>query len=99
MTEDDEATITPTAHAYAELQKWMVGARVDSVKQDGGTWVCQLSRDGATSWIVWNPDHNANFDRPKDADTIRKLSGDRTGITGSRIEIGATPVLLEKAAH
>ena len=99
MTEDDEATITPTAHAYAELQKWMVGARMDSVRQDGGTWVCQLSRDGATSWIVWNADHNANFDRPKDIDTVRKLSGDRTAITGSRIEIGATPVLLEKAAH
>jgi len=76
-----------------------VGARMDSVRQDGGTWVCQLSRDGANSWIVWNPDRNVDFDRPKDVDTIRKLSGDRTGITGNRIEIGATPVLLEKAAH
>ncbi len=99
MTQDDEATVTPTAHAYAELQKWMVGARMDSVRQDGGTWVCQLSRDGANSWIVWNPDRNVDFDRPKDVDTIRHLSGDRSGITGNRIEIGATPVLLEKSAH
>jgi len=99
MTQDDEASVTPTAHAYAELQKWMVGARMDSVRQDGGTWVCQLSRDGANSWIVWNPDRNVDFDRPNDVDTIRKLSGDRTGITGNKIEIGATPVLLEKSAH
>jgi hypothetical protein len=99
MTEDDEATATPTARAYAELQKWLVGAHMDALTQDNGAWICRLSRGGATSWIVWNPDRNVDFDRPKDVDTIRKLSGDRTGITGNRIEIGATPVLLEKAAR
>jgi hypothetical protein len=99
MTEDDEATMTPTARAYAELQKWMVGARMDSASHDGGTWACQVSRDRATSWIVWNPDRNTSFDRPKDVDTIRKLSGDQSAITGNKIEIGPTPVLLERSGH
>jgi hypothetical protein len=99
MTEDDEATPTPTAHAYAELQRWLVGAHMDSLKQNNGIWICGLSRDGATSWIVWNPDRDSNFERPKDVDTIRNLAGDRTGITGNKIEVGATPVLLEKAVH
>lgn len=100
LTEDDEATSTPTARAYAELQKWMVGARMDSVKQDGGTWICQLSRDRANSWILWNPDHDTKFDLPKSSDVnmIRKLSGDRAIFTGNKVVVGPTPILLEKSA-
>jgi len=97
MTEDDEATSTPSAKAYAELQKWMVGARMDSVRQDRGTWICQLSRGSSNSWIVWNPDGKAEIERPKEACTIRKLSGESIGISGNRIEIGPTPVLVDRS--
>ena len=101
MTEDDEATATPTARAYAELQKWLVGARMDSIKQGDGTWLCQLSRDGVKSFILWNPDHGTTVDLPKSADvnTIRKLSGDRSNFTGTKVEVGPTPILLEKLVH
>ena len=99
MTDDDEATPTPTARAYVELQKWMVGAHMNSIRQDRGTWICQLSRDGRNSWIVWNPDRKADFDRPKGADTIRTLSGDAAGISGNRIEVGSTPILVDKPVH
>jgi hypothetical protein len=99
MTESDEATSTPTAKAYAELQKWMVDARMESLRQDHGTWICQLSRGGAASFIVWNPDHKIDFERPRDVDTIRRLSGESTAISGNKVEIGPTPVLLDRATH
>lgn len=99
MTEDDEATSTPTAKAYAELQDWMVGARMDSIRQDRGTWICQLNRDGRNTWVVWNPDRKSEFNRPKGDDTIRTLSGETSRISGNRIEVGPTPVLVEKSAH
>ncbi|MBZ5679766.1 MAG: beta-galactosidase [Acidobacteriia bacterium] len=101
MTEDDEATSTPTARAYAELQRWMVGARMDSVKKDDATWICQLSRDGMNSWILWNPDHNTRFDVPRawGVGTVRRLSGDSASFSGGKIEVGTTPILVEKSAH
>jgi hypothetical protein len=101
MTEDDEATSTPTARAYAELQRWMVGARMDSVKKDDGTWICQLSRDGASSWILWNPNHNTKFEVPKawNASSVRRLSGDSADYPGGKIEVGPTPILVEKSTR
>jgi hypothetical protein len=101
MTEDDEATPTPTARAYAELQKWMVGARMDSIEQHDGTWLCQLSRGVVKSFILWNPDHSTTVDLPKSADvkTIRKLSGERSNFTGMKVDVGPTPILLEKLVH
>jgi hypothetical protein len=101
MTEDDEATTTPTARAYTELQHWLVGARMDSVKQKDGTWICQMSRENTKFWIVWNPSRNTKFDLPKSsrANTIRKLSGDRAGVAGDQIDVGPAPVLLENSAR
>lgn len=99
MTEADEATSTATARAYAEIQKWMVGARMESITEDRGTWICQLSRDGAISFIVWNPERKVDFDRPKDVNTVHKLTGESAGISGNKVEISSTPVLLDRSTH
>jgi 8-oxo-dGTP pyrophosphatase MutT (NUDIX family) len=74
---------------------------MDSVKQDGGTWICQLSRDGANSWIVWNANHNTKFEVPKswNVNLARRLSGDSANFPGGKIEVGETPMLLEQAAR
>jgi hypothetical protein len=101
MTESDEATATSTARAYAELQQWLIGARMESVERRGGAWVCQLSRDGVASWIIWNPDRKTAFDLPGsfDADDVRKLSGVTAKFSGRRVDIGPEPILLEKSVH
>jgi Glycosyl hydrolases family 39 len=97
MTEDDESTLTATARAYTELAKWMIGARMSSFKEDDGAWVCQLDRDGSSSWILWS-NHNSKFDVPKSwgATSARRLSGDTSSFPGGKIEVGTVPILLEK---
>jgi hypothetical protein len=101
MTESDETTVTSSAKAYAEIQQWLIGARMDSLQQKDGIWISQLSRDGANSWIVWTPDRNARFDVPKsfDVNEIRSLSGEIVKFPGGKIEIGPAPVLLEKSVR
>jgi len=101
MTADDEATATPAAHAYAELQRWLIGARMQSVKQDGDTWICQLNRKNADSWILWNSERTTKFEVPKswDVNTLRTLSSSRTSFADGKVEIGPTPVLLERSTR
>ncbi len=101
MTEDDESTPTDTARAYAVLQQWLIGARMTSCKEDHGNWVCQLNRDGRDFWIVWNSERNKGFDVPKswNVDSVRRLSGESSRLQGSKVEIGGTPVLLEKSTR
>ncbi|HVN18029.1 MAG TPA: glycosyl hydrolase [Dongiaceae bacterium] len=98
MTEQDESTSTPAARAFGELRAWMVGARMESARQrEDGTWMCKLTRDDHGSWALWNPDRNVKVDVPKDwnVKNIRTLSGDRQAISGNKVEVGATPILLE----
>ena len=72
---------------------------MESIKRDHDSWICQLSRNGTSSYIVWNAERKVDFDRPKDVDTIRKLSGESVAISGNKIEISSTPVLLDRSPH
>jgi hypothetical protein len=99
FTEEDESTATISAHAYAEIQKWMIGSRVDSCESDdGGTWVCKLSRESSpAAWILWNEDHSSRFEIPKSwqIQTCTKLSGERSACSAGQVDVGEIPILLE----
>jgi len=104
FTQEDQATATNSAHAYAEVQKWMIGSRMESCeRQADENWVCKLTREsGSGAWILWNERQSGKFDVPKSWGVTRltKLSGESSGWNGSTLDISELPVLLEaQPAH
>ena len=99
LTEADGATTKPPAKAYAEVEDWLVGARMVMCDTYGGIWNCRLSREGGYSgWIVWSTKGTRQFPiqpiwgvkRMRDLyGNVRKLSGIRN------VAIGSMPILLE----
>lgn len=103
LTEKDGKTVKLPGTAYAETQKWLVGARMtDCESNSEKTWTCQLKRNhGYTAWIMWNPDRKLTFNVPKNwgVRQLRDLTGLRRNLpTISRIQIGPSPLLLERSA-
>jgi hypothetical protein len=99
LTEADGKTLKPPATAFAETEKWLVGAQMASCLPDqSGTWICELTRPGHRAWVVWNPARSVEFNIPK-AWTVseeRELSGRRLSLGPAAIvSIGTAPVLLE----
>lgn len=101
FTDEDEASATISAHAFAEVQKWLIGSRMESCARDSNsTWVCKLTRESHRSaWILWNEDHHAKFDAPKawNIQTCTKLTGERASCGGNQLDIGELPVMVEAA--
>ena len=100
LTEADGQTLKPPATAFAETEKWLVGAQMVSCISDrSGTWICELSRLGHRSWVVWNPARTAEFQIPAawTANEERELSGRRLRLPpATAVSIGPAPVLLEQ---
>jgi hypothetical protein len=102
LVDYDAKTLKSPAIAYGEIQKWLIGARMDSCANDAnGTWTCVISRDGGyRGWIVWNPDGRRTFNLPVpsqwDAVRIRDLLGHMTNLApGASVEVSVMPHLLE----
>lgn len=97
MTEDDDTTLTPAGRAYGVIQKWLIGARMDSCNQDAdNTWTCQLTRDGVHQWIVWNPDGKKTISVPSSwhPKSVTPLLEEAHPWTGSSLDVGPVPVLV-----
>jgi hypothetical protein len=102
LTEVDGTTIKPPAIAYAETQKWLVGAKMTECKSDSEeTWTCQLTRSGDyTAWIVWNPKRKLTFKVPRAwrIHQVKNLTGNRRKLANlKRLKIGHSPLLLERS--
>ncbi len=104
FTEKDGKTVKSPANAYAEVEKWLIGAVMLSCDSNAdGTWVAELSRPGSYhGWIVWNPARTVNFTPPGSwkVKQVRDLAGKTERVHPDRpsISIGASPVLLESQA-
>jgi hypothetical protein len=101
LTEADGKTLKPPATAFAETEKWLVGAQMVSCLPDrSGTWICELTRPARRAWVVWNPARSLEFKIPE-AWTVseeRELSGRRLSLSPAAIvSIGPAPVLFESA--
>jgi hypothetical protein len=109
LTDYDARTPKPVAIAYAEVQKWLVGAKMTSCTSDEqNTWVCELKRDGDGSnsalgnystWIVWNPDRSLSFNLPQTwgVQQARDLLGTKRSLSeANQVEISSSPILLER---
>jgi len=100
LVKEDNKTLTPAGVAYGEIYDWLVGARMDECHSDlRYTWTCQLTRDrDYQAWILWNPDRSSSFSVPEEwkVAQVRYLNGERRRFQGSKVEIGPTPILLER---
>lgn len=112
LTEYDARTPKPVATAYAEVEKWLVGAQMTSCESDKeNTWVCQLKRHAYGSdsvlraylaWIVWNPDQSFSFNLPQiwRVQQVRDLSGTTRRLPQvNQVEVSPSPLLLERLAQ
>jgi hypothetical protein len=95
-TQADNQTLTPAGQADGVVQQWLEGARMDWCKSDDGNWSCQLEKGGVKQWIVWNPSGSKNFSVPSSwhAVTATPLLGSPQPVSGSRVQIGMSPILL-----
>lgn len=99
--EEDNQTLKPAGQAYGVIQQWLIGARMDWCNQDTDhTWKCQLNRNGALQWIVWNPDGTKSFTVPTSwhANSVTPLLGQPQGFSDSTVQVGPTPEILAQSA-
>jgi hypothetical protein len=106
LVDHDGKTLKSPAIAYGEIQKWLIGARMDSCAADTAeTWTCTISRDGRYhGWIVWNPDGRRTFKLSVPSQwnvvRIRDLLGHMSSLApGASVEVSIMPHLLEAPGH
>jgi hypothetical protein len=95
-----DGTPTAAAHAYAEVTKWILGARMQSCGEDlDKTWVCSLTRDrNYHAWVLWNPHKTRMFSVPSSWHVrfVTGLEDVQQGASGvTRVKVGPSPVLLQ----
>jgi hypothetical protein len=102
LVDHDGRTLKSPAIAYGEIQKWLIGARMDSCTTDTSeTWTCAISRDGGYhGWIVWNPStcRTFNYPVPPQWNVIRLINlwGHEYALaSGASVEVTVMPNLLE----
>ena len=100
FTNSDGKTPTPIASSYTQIQKWMVGANMQTCGANSTkTWICRFARQGQPFWIVWNPDRDLTFTIPKHwkVGKVQDLAGTNTTLPDSRqITVDFSPVLLSR---
>jgi hypothetical protein len=104
LIEPDGHTVKQSAKAYADIQTWLIGARISSCARDAGdTWVCERRSVANTpSWVVWNSTGHTPFRPPAGwrIASMRPLLGEpQTLPAGRDIEVGPMPILLEPSVH
>jgi hypothetical protein len=98
LTEKDNTALTPAGVAYRTVEQWMIGSVLNRcVNSSDGFWVCDLSRNGSESHIVWNPGSDRTFTLPQNwnATRIIDLQAHESPFSGNSISVGAQPVLLQ----
>ena len=97
LTEPDGATLTKAGVAYGVLQKWIVGATLNSCSENNGLHVCSLVlASGNQGHIAWMTSGTENLTVPGDwsASGVSALDG-TTGQVGTTIEVGEEPILVQ----
>jgi hypothetical protein len=101
LNEYDGRTPKLSATAYGVVQRWLVGAVVNSCAPDAqGTWVCRLSRADGSAWVLWNPDRTLQFAPPRawDVRRVETVAGVATTVLPDvPVTIGPSPLLLRGA--
>jgi hypothetical protein len=98
LIRSDNAALTPAGQAFATIQQWMVGASMsECLASENGDWVCEMKRDGANQYIVWNTGGSRSFRLSRDwhASQYTQLNAVVNKISGDSIPIGIQPELIQ----
>jgi hypothetical protein len=88
----------PEVASYNLVQQWMVGASMISscASDSSGTWSCTLGRSGGyRALVLWNSTRTVTYQVPEQYIDLRDLFGDLQSLSGSSVEVGNSPVLVE----
>jgi hypothetical protein len=98
----DNKSLLPAGQAYDTIQKWLVGASMDTCNESSShIWTCQLHRGDESQWMVWTlDDAEKTFSLPSSwhAQGVTPLLGESQKINGSSILISEVPVLVAAKA-
>lgn len=99
LMESDGKTMKAPAIAYNVTYSWLNGAMMLSCGQsNNGVWVTRITRaNGNKASIVWSTNGSTSFELPKEweAKTISDLTGNKTALSTSSINISSMPVMVE----
>ena len=88
----------PDVIAYDTVQQWMEGASMPSAcaHDPGNTWTCSLSRAGGyQALVLWNSGKTLSYQAPVQYSDFRDLTGNVHPLSGGRVQVGDSPVLIE----
>jgi hypothetical protein len=88
----------PDVTAYNAVQQWMEGASMPSAcaLDSGNTWTCPLSRAGGyQALVLWNSSKTLSYQAPVQYNDFRDLAGNVGSLSGGRVQVGDSPVLIE----
>jgi hypothetical protein len=98
-------TLLKPGIAYAQLNKWLVGAKLSSACAARGTvWTCKLSRTGGyQAEAIWDTAESCNHGSCGTVEYIvdptykqyRTIDGETIPIKYSKVPIGIKPILVE----
>lgn len=92
------AGVNPDVIAYNTVQQWMEGASMPSacIQDPGNTWTCSLTRAGGyQALVLWNPSTTLSYKVPEQYSDVRDLTGNVRSLSAGRVQVGASPVLIE----
>lgn len=102
MLQADLRTPAKPAAAYAQIRRWLLGARMAAAGADAsGTWTVKLNRpDNTIAYVVWNPNRSLSMTIPPAwrATRLVDVYGQERALTASPIQVGAFPLLIETTA-
>jgi polysaccharide biosynthesis protein PslG len=84
--------------SYNLVQQWLVGASMISrcASDSNGTWSCTLDRGGGyQALVLWNSTRTVSYQVPEQYTDLRDLTGNLQSLSGSSVEVGNSPVLVE----
>jgi hypothetical protein len=88
----------PDVTAYNAVQQWMEGASMPTacIHDPGNTWSCPLTRAGGyQALVVWNSSKTLSYKAPAQYTDFRDLAGNVGPLSGGRVPVGESPVLIE----
>jgi len=88
----------PDVTAYNTVQQWMEGASMPSacIHDPGNTWTCPLTRAGGyQALVLWNSSRTLTYKVPVQYSDFRDLAGNVRSLSGGRVQVGESPVLIE----
>ena len=96
MVLTDRVTLTPAGQAFNTSRSWLLGARpAGCPRAKTNTWTCTFTTASTPRRVVWNPSRSVVVKAPLRTSSVTSWSSAaRTARAGTKIRVGAIPVMI-----